>query len=92
MSDSNKPIKCARCDRRAELLVDANTGERAVTCGPCGVSEDLESVKRGIAEQASNHFGDSISDIFRGIARRNKNVSFTPGERIKKRWNFTVEF
>jgi hypothetical protein len=90
MSRDTQPIKCARCKVAVETVTKPNC-ESIVTCPRCGLSDKLKNVEREVADFAAEHVAQQLDAAFKGIARRNKALTYTAGSRTKRRYRFIVD-
>ena len=85
------PVNCSSCEVQARVILDGDT-PREVVCPRCGASESYEDFQRSVGLQASAYAANKMGEVFKDIARKNKNVKYTAGHRPTHRSQFKVVF
>ena len=75
---ADKDVKCSDCDVPAQVILEEGEPQK-VFCPQCGVAESYKDFQQSALHQASVYANNRIGKSLEGIARKNKNFKYKPG-------------
>ena len=75
---ADKDVKCSDCDVPAQVILEEGQPQNVV-CPQCGVEESYEDFQQSALDQASVYARNVVGKSLKGMARKNKEFRYEPG-------------